>query len=589
MVFRVVVSIGCIMGVKLVSTGTPLILKEVIDAMEYDDMGAPLYLFLFLAMSRIGAEVLKEVQSLSYDKVLKDATRKMQLDVFSHLLSLGMPFHRNRNAGKILADLERGYRSMQVLFRLVVVYFIPTFLEFAMVSRALFKRMGPKFGAMSVGTILAYVAYTCYVSDLRSQYLAGTIKISQETSSIKHDVLINHETVTGFNNKKHEIGRLNKKLQKREMVATQQTWSLSALNLGQELIYTVGTVMMLHWVSRGIHDGRLTSGDLVLANHMLAQLNRPLDFFGTLYTESKKSIDGLKGLISLLETKPLVKQRRNATELPSPVRGAIELSDIYFKYPENNRTVLNGLSLSIKPGEKVAIVGKTGAGKSTISDLILRHYDPERGSVKIDGVDVKDVQLKSLRDVVGVVSQDMMLFNQDIKYNILYGRPDATDREVEDAANLVGLDKSIQKMANGYKSRVGERGTKLSKGEVQKIVIARMLLKNPKIMIFDEAISSLDEETGNDILGQLKKLSNDKRTSVFITHRLWSIVDVVDKIIVLEDGKIVEQGTHSSLMRNKDGTYSNMWRQQFEIKKYLKESESDSQASWSSRSCILIL
>ncbi|GAB5354729.1 hypothetical protein AAMO2058_000144400 [Amorphochlora amoebiformis] len=554
---RMMFSFLAVFGGKMVAYQTPKIMSLILDRLgDRSDPEAPQRLFVMLAASQIATILVKELSNLAYAIVVQDATRKMNLDVFSHLMSLDMNFHKNRNTGILNAELARGYRSIQTLFGFSVTYILPTIAEFCLLIHHVFTEMGRKQGYLTLATIFLYLYFTFRMAEWRSRFAMGGMTTQGEISSIRSDALMNYETVASFTNEKLERKRIEDKLWKANGHALQSKSSLALLNIGQGLIYSIGMITVLYGSAQRVPTGHLTAGNIVQVNQMLSQISQPLNFIGTLYSAIKSSFEGLHGLLTLLQTQAMVKESPNAIPLDSP-KGKIEFKNVVFRYPGTNRTILKGINITMNPGEKIAIVGKTGAGKSTISQLLFRHYDVLKGNVSIDGHDVRDLKLHSLRHAIGIVPQDMVLFNEDIEYNIRYGRPDATRQEVIKAAKIAGLHNQILKMPRKYRTVVGERGLKLSGGERQRMAIARVVLKNPKIVIFDEATSSLDSHTERDILRQLEGLS-EQRTTLVIAHRLSTVVDA-DKILVLKDGRIVEEGTHAQLIRNRSGSYARMW------------------------------
>jgi len=482
-----------------------------------------------------------------------------------HLLTLDLNFHLSRQVGSLSRAIDRGTRSISFLLSSMIFNVFPTALEVSMVAGLMAYNCGPEFAAVTVGCVGAYSAFTFYLSNIRVGIRRKMNQADNEAGQKSMDALLNYETVKYFGNEKYETDGYDKSLQTYEAAAIKTTNSLALLNWGQNLIFSVSLTAVMLMASDAIQNGTMSVGDLVMVNGLLFQLSVPLNFLGTVYRENRQALIDMGTLFRLIESNAGVSDSPGAKELflhdtlcPKVNKELIKVENVGFKY-DGGREIFKNLSFTIEPGTKVAIVGPSGCGKSTVLRLLFRFYDPDSGTISFGGENIRNVTLESLRRYVGVVPQDCVLFNQSIRHNIAYGKLDATDDEVEEAARMADVHDAICKMPEGYDTVVGERGLKISGGEKQRIAIARTLLKNPDIVFYDEATSSLDSVTESHILQALRKVTAG-RTSVVIAHRLSTVIDA-DKILVLDDGEIVEEGTHEDLLA-KHGLYSELWDNQ---------------------------
>jgi len=492
-----------------------------------------------------------------FAKVAQHGIRQIAKDVFMHLHQLDYKFHLERNTGALSRAIDRGMRSISFVLNALAFNVAPTALEIGLVTYILGNQLGWEFSSVSAVTLSAYVAFTVYVTQWRTGIRKHMNMLDNKASGRAFDSLVNYEAVKFFNNEPLEARRYDEILAQLQVANIKTQSSLALLNFGQNAIFSTGLTAVMLLAANGIASGTMSVGDLVLANTLLFQLSLPLNFVGSVYRELRQALVDMSTMMSLQAVTPNVQQAPHAK--PLLVNHAqIEFEDVAFSY--NEKRLIKGMSLTIPEGKAVAIVGSSGSGKSTILRLLYRFYDVGAGRIKIDGQDIKEVTLESLRESIGVVPQDCSLFNDTIFYNIQYGRPDATREEVLEAARLAHVHEAILNMPHGYDTQVGERGVKLSGGEKQRIAIARMILKRPKIVFCDEATSSLDTETEREILQNLKEVT-EGRTTIFIAHRLSTIIHV-DQIFVLHQGQVVEQGTHYELLARPHSRYASLWRKQ---------------------------
>ncbi|HHQ41314.1 MAG TPA: ABC transporter ATP-binding protein/permease, partial [Chromatiales bacterium] len=489
-----------------------------------------------------------------FARVRYRAMRRLSLRLLEHLHRLGLRFHLERRTGAISRDLERGTQSVSSLLNYMVFNILPTAAEFVLVAFILLGRYEARFAVATFATVAVYVAFTLVVTEWRMHFRHTMNALDSEANTHAVDSLINYETVKYFGNERLELARYDGTLARWEDAAVKSQTSMSFLNFGQGAIIAVGVTFVMVFAAQGVVAGTMTLGDLVLVNTMMLQLFMPLNFLGIVYRQLKHALADMDRMFRLLDHEPEIRDAPDARPLEVR-RGEIRFERVDFAY-RPDRPILRGVDFRVPAGRKVAVVGPSGAGKSTLVRLLFRFYDVDRGRILIDGQDVREVTQESLRRAIGIVPQDTVLFNDTIYYNILYGRPDASREEVEEAARLAHIHDFILSLPQGYETVVGERGLKLSGGEKQRIAIARVLLKDPPIMVFDEATSSLDSHSEQVILGALREVAA-KRTTLVIAHRLSTIVDA-DEILVMDGGRIVERGDHRALLAQ-GGLYARLW------------------------------
>ncbi|MBS7810807.1 ABC transporter ATP-binding protein/permease [Roseococcus sp. XZZS9] len=561
---RVVLALAFLIAGRAANVLVPIAYARAVDALTpREGMGlvvaVPIALVIGYGLLRLTAAALNELRNAVFAKVQARAGRRVALEVFRHLHALSMRFHMDRSTGGLSRVIERGTRGIATALNFLLFNIIPTIIEILLVATILWWMFAISFALTVLVTIGAYVAFTLLFTNWRLAFRRAMNDTDQEANTKAVDSLLNYETVKYFNNEAHEARRYDESLSRYETAYARSEVSLNALNAGQALIMSVGLTVVMLLAGRGIVGGTMTVGDFVMVNSYLIQLYLPLNFLGFAYREIKQGLTDMEAMFNLLDVPQEIADAPGAKPL-AVTAGAIAYRDVRFAY-RPDREILKGVSFDVPPGKMLAIVGPTGAGKSTISRLLFRFYDTTGGAVLVDGQDVRDVTQDSLRRAVGVVPQDTVLFNDTIRYNIAYGRPGATDEEVEHAARLAQVHDFVLKLPEGYRTRVGERGLKLSGGEKQRVAIARTILKDPRILILDEATSALDTRTEQEIQAALRDVSRG-RTTLVIAHRLSTVVEA-DEIIVLEDGRIAERGTHGALIA-RDGLYAEMWRRQSE-------------------------
>ena len=558
---RIILALIFLSLATLVSVYTPFLYGKAVDLVAEGKLVDLNLLWLVIgsyALARLGQVFFDEAKEFVFARVAQRAVRGAALKAFKHMHSLSLTFHLNRQTGGLTRAIDRGAKGIEFLLRFTAFEIVPVIVELFTVGIVLWVTFGFVYAAVTVSTVLVYIVYTIKVTEWRIA-IRRKMNIADENASTKAiDSLLNYETVKYFNAEIVEAERFDAAMKLYEDSAVKARASLSIVNIGQGGIIALGLFIIMGMAGEDIASEKMSIGDFVVVNTFLLQLYLPLNFLGFVYREIRQSLLDMGRMFALVDEKPDIIDKQKAYNL-NVHSGKIEFKNISFSY--GNREILKDLSFVVNPGHKVAIVGPTGAGKSTISKLIFRFYDPSSGNIFIDDQCLRDVTQSSLRSNIGVVPQDTVMFNDTIKYNISYSKPGSSMTEVENVAKLSSIDKFIADLELGYETVVGERGVKLSGGEKQRVAIARALLKNPKIFIFDEATSALDTKTEKLIEKSLKKLSN-KNTTLVIAHRLSTVIDA-NKIIVLEKGKIAEQGTHKELLQ-KNGLYAEMWMRQQE-------------------------
>jgi ABC-type transport system involved in Fe-S cluster assembly fused permease/ATPase subunit len=577
--WRVLAALAFMVGAKMANVSVPLLLKQLVDAMNVKPGDAaavvvvPLGLLLAYGMLRLATTLFTELRELVFAKATQGAARSIALETFRHLHALSLRFHLERQTGGMTRDIERGVRGIESLISYSLYSIVPTVIEVTMVLTILAVKFDAWFAWITIAALVVYVAFSVGVTEWRTQFRREANEFDSAAHTKAVDSLLNYETVKYFNNEDFEARRYDESLEKLRRARLKSQTTLSLLNTGQQLIIATGLVAMLWRAALGVAEGRMTLGDLVMVNAFMIQLYIPLNFLGVLYREIKQSLTDLDKMFTLMEKEREVADKPGALPLPPPPgegRGggaaaewSVRFEHVNFAY-EAARSILHDVSFEIPAGKTVAVVGPSGSGKSTLARLLYRFYDVgipgspsvAGGNIRIAGHDIRDVTQASVRQAIGIVPQDTVLFNDTVEYNIAYGRPGATRAEVEDAARAARIHGFIESTPRGYQTMVGERGLKLSGGEKQRVAIARTLLKNPPILIFDEATSALDSANERAIQAELKSVAQHKTTLV-IAHRLSTVVDA-HEILVMDAGRIIERGTHQALLAQ-GGRYAAMW------------------------------
>lgn len=554
--WRVFLALSCLFSAKLANVCVPLVFKEMIDGLSsmQQALALPTLLLLLYGTLRFSTSLFTELREILFARVTQRAVRRIALEVFRHLHELSLRFHLQRQTGGVSRDIERGSRSISSLISYTLYSILPTLVEITLVLTILLVSYDSAFVLITLASLTAYVVFTVKVSNWRIGIRRKLNEMDSAANTRAIDSLLNYETVKYFNNEQYEASRYDQQMHLWEDAATRSQVSLSWLNLGQQMIIALGVTLMMWRAASGVVAGSMTLGDLVLVNAFLIQLYMPLNFLGVVYREIRQSLADIERMFDLLAVHREIADAPDAMILPAgPME--IHFSDVDFFY-ESNRKILYGVDFVIPAGRTLAVVGESGSGKSTLARLLYRFYDISSGHVRINGYDLRQLTQASLRAAIGIVPQDTVLFNDTIYYNIQYGRPEASREQVLAAATAAQLAGFIDLLPDGYETRVGERGLKLSGGEKQRVAIARALLKNPQVLIFDEATSALDSKTEKAIQASLDNAARG-RTTLVIAHRLSTIMNA-DEILVMDAGRIVERGSHLSLL-DAGGLYAQMW------------------------------
>ncbi|MDP2031937.1 MAG: ABC transporter ATP-binding protein/permease [Polaromonas sp.] len=567
--WRVLAALTFMVGAKVANVGVPLLLKNLVDAMSFKpgDVQAvlvvPAALLVGYGLLRLSTSLFTELRELVFAKATEGAARRISLEVFRHLHALSLRFHLERQTGGMTRDIERGTRGVHSLISYSLYSIIPTLIEVTLVLTLLAVKFDVWFAGITIIALVFYITFTVTVTEWRTKFRKEMNELDSSAHSRAIDSLLNYETVKYFNNEEFEARRYDENLKRYRAAAVKSQTTLSLLNTGQQLIIATGLVAMLWRATQGVVDGRMTLGDLVMVNAFMIQLYIPLGFLGVLYREIKQSLTDLSKMFNLMEREREIADRPGAPALVLQASPEVRFENVSFAY-EASRPILHNISFGIPPGKTVAVVGSSGAGKSTLARLLFRFYDVgipgspsvAGGRITIAGQDIREVTQSSLRQAIGIVPQDTVLFNDTVEYNIAYGQPGASRAQVEEAARAARIHDFIASTPAGYATMVGERGLKLSGGEKQRVAIARTLLKNPPLMIFDEATSALDSANERAIQAELRSIAENKTTLV-VAHRLSTVVDA-HEILVMEAGQIIERGTHAALLAL-GGRYASMW------------------------------
>jgi ABC-type transport system involved in Fe-S cluster assembly fused permease/ATPase subunit len=554
---RVILALLCLVISKLAMVGIPIVLKYIVDALDTDNGQIAVLPVIFLSIYgvlRFLNSGFNELRDALFARVRYHAMNSLSVTTLTHLHNLSLRYHLGRNTGAVSRDMVRGAQSISSILNYLVFNIIPTAAEFVLVASILFSQYSYEFAIVIFVTVMLYIGFTLLVTEWRMHFRHEMNALDSSANGRAMDSLMNYETVKYFNNDSHEINRYRETMGEWENAAVNSQNTMSLLNFGQAAIIAIGVTGIMFLAAQGVANDELSLGDLVLINTMMLQLFIPLSFLGIIYRSLKYALADMDMVIKLLQKPIEITDAADAKPLVLS-NASVEFRQVNFHY-DDNRQILNNVNFKVEDGKKLAIVGPSGAGKSTIARLLFRFYDIQQGDILFNGQSISKVTQESLRQSIGIVPQDTVLFNDSILYNIRYARPDASEQEVMEASRLADIHDFIESLPEGYSTIVGERGLKLSGGEKQRVAIARVLLKNPAILVFDEATSSLDSQSEKNILSALYKISRNK-TTVVIAHRLSTIVDA-DNILVLDKGEVKEQGNHQQLLE-KQGIYANLW------------------------------
>jgi ATP-binding cassette subfamily B protein len=571
----VLVSLVLMLFAKLVTVAMPFTYKWATDALVAATsgqqpaaqaiswfVGAPIAATVLYGLTRIAIVILSQAREGMFAKVAMHAVRQLALTTFEHMHNLSLRFHLERKTGGLTRVLERGRSGIENITRMTLMTFVPTIVEFVLVLVVFAVEFDWRYVAVVVAMIGAYLTFTIFATEWRIRIRRTMNESDSDANTKAIDSLLNYETVKYFGAEAREAARYDRSLETYEQASVRTYTSLALLNTGQAVIFTLALTLCMVMSARDVMAGTNSLGQFIMVNALMLQLFIPLNFMGMVYREIKQGLTDIEIMMDVLEQPPEISDRPGAPDLVIN-GGTVRFENVRFHY-DQERPILEGLSFEVPAGKMIAIVGPSGAGKSTISRILLRFYDVAGGRVTIDGQDIRDVTQKSVRQAIGVVPQDTVLFNDTIRYNLQYGRPDATEADIEAAAQLAQIDTFIKTLPDGYDTMVGERGLKLSGGEKQRVAIARTILKSPPILMLDEATSALDSHTEKEIQDALDKVARN-RTTLVIAHRLSTIVHA-DNIIVLDKGRLVEQGTHAELM-TRNGLYASLWNRQRQAEK----------------------
>ena len=561
--WRVIFAMACLVMAKMANVGIPMILKEIVDSLTVSPQSAnavlvlPLALLVAYGLLRLSTTAFTELREFFFARVTQRAVRNIALKVFRHLHALSLRFHLNRQTGGVTRDIERGTRGISTLISYTLFSILPTLVEISLVLGYLSLQYDLWFSVITIAALFIYIVFTVLVTEWRTHFRRTMNDLDSKANVRAIDSLLNYETVKYFGNEEYEARRYDEGLQRYERAAVHSQNSLSLLNTGQSLIIATAVTLILWRATLGVIAGTMTLGDLVLVNAFMIQLYIPLNFLGVIYRELKQSLADIERMFALLD------ENREVADSPAALALQVDRAELQFKHIdfsyEAKRQILFDVDFSVAAGTTTAVVGHSGSGKSTLARLLFRFYDVDRGAILIDDQDIREVTQTSLRQAIGIVPQDTVLFNDTIAYNIAYGKPGAGQVEIEAAARSAYIHDFILSLPDGYQTMVGERGLKLSGGEKQRVAIARTLLKDPKILVFDEATSALDSQAEQAIQAQLKDIARN-RTTLVIAHRLSTIADA-QQILVMSQGRIVERGTHADLLAAR-GMYADMWERQ---------------------------
>ena len=562
--WRVLIALALMVAAKLANVSVPLLLKELVDAMSLKPgdpqavLVVPVALLLGYGVLRLLTSAFTELRELVFAKATQGASRSIALQTFEHLHALSLRFHLARQTGGMTRDIERGVRGIESLISYSLYSIIPTLIEVGLVLAILAVKFDAWFAGITLLALALYIFFTVRVTEWRTQFRKQANEFDSAAHTRAIDSLLNYETVKYFGNEQFEAGRYDESLERLRLARLKSQTTLSLLNTGQQLIIAVALVAMLWRATEGVVAGRMTLGDLVMINAFMIQLYIPLNFLGVLYREIKQSLTDLDKMFVLMDREREVADAPGASDLLLQGAPDVVFDRVSFAY-ESDRPILQDISFTIPAGKTVAVVGPSGSGKSTLARLMFRFYDVQQGFIRIAGQDIRQVTQSSVRRALGIVPQDTVLFNDSVAYNIAYGRPGASQAEIETAARSARIHDFIASTPKGYQTSVGERGLKLSGGEKQRVAIARTLLKNPPILVFDEATSALDSANERAIQAELASVAQNK-TTLLIAHRLSTVVDA-HEILVMEAGQIIERGSHAQLLAQQ-GRYASMWAMQ---------------------------